>query len=79
MSAQVLVNTLDMSRSEWLQHRRKGLGGSDAAAVAGLNPWKSPFAVWMEKTGQIEPEDRKRRTEIWKISGQGSQKIGPGA
>lgn len=57
MSAQVLVNTLDMSRSEWLQHRRKGIGGSDAAAVAGLNPWKSPIAVWLEKTGQVEPEE----------------------
>lgn len=57
MSAQVLVNTLDMSRSEWLQHRRKGIGGSDAAAVAGLSPWKSPVAVWLEKTGQVEPEE----------------------
>lgn len=57
MSAQVLANTLNMSRSEWLQHRRKGIGGSDAAAVAGLNPWKSPIAVWLEKTGQIEPEE----------------------
>lgn len=57
MSAQILVNTLNMDRNEWLEYRRKGLGGSDAAAVAGLNPWKSPFAVWLEKTGQIEPEE----------------------
>lgn len=53
----MLVSTLNMERNEWLKHRRKGIGGGDAAAVAGLNPWKSPFAVWMEKTGQIEPEE----------------------
>lgn len=57
MSAQVLVSTLNMDRNEWLEYRKRGIGGSDAAAVAGLNPWKSPFAVWMEKTGQIEPEE----------------------
>jgi len=57
LPAQVLVKTLNIERNEWLEWRKKGIGGSDAAAVAGLNPWKSPFAVWMEKTGQIEPEE----------------------
>lgn len=57
MPAQVIANTLDMSREQWLELRRQGIGGSDSAAVAGLNPWKSPFAVWLEKTGQIEPEE----------------------
>ncbi len=56
MSAQVLVSTLNMDRNEWLEYRKRGIGGSDAAAVAGLNPWKSPVAVWLEKTGQVEPE-----------------------
>lgn len=53
----VLVSTRDMPRDEWLAWRRRGIGGSDAAAIAGLNPWKSPVAVWLEKTGQIEPEE----------------------
>lgn len=57
MSAQVLVSTRDMGRDEWLQWRRRGIGGSDAAAIAGLSPWKSPVAVWLEKTGQVEPEE----------------------
>ena len=52
--AEVLVNTADMSREEWLEWRRRGIGGSDAAAVAGLNRWRSPMQVWLEKTGQIE-------------------------
>ena len=57
MSAQILVSTLNMDRNEWLEYRKRGIGGSDAAAVAGLNPWKSPMAVWLEKTDQIEPEE----------------------
>ncbi len=38
-------------REQFLKDRLSGLGGSDAAAVVGLNPWKSPMQVWMEKTG----------------------------
>ncbi len=57
MSMVVAVDTRDLTREQWLEHRRKGLGGSDAAAVAGLSPWKSPVDVWLEKTGQAEPEE----------------------
>jgi len=35
--------------------RRHYLGGSDAAAVMGLSRWKSPIALWAEKTGRVEP------------------------
>lgn len=52
--AEVLVKTVDMDRDEWLGWRRRGIGGSDASAVAGLNRWRSPVQVWLEKTGQIE-------------------------
>lgn len=52
--AEVLVKTVDMDRDEWLRWRRLGIGGSDASAVAGLNRWRSPVQVWLEKTGQIE-------------------------
>lgn len=57
MTAQVLVSTANMSHEEWLEWRRRGIGGSDAAAIAGLSPWKSPVAVWLEKTGQVEPPE----------------------
>jgi putative phage-type endonuclease len=43
----------ELDRREWLQKRRNGLGGSDAAAVLGLSPWKSPLALWSEKTGLV--------------------------
>lgn len=41
------------SREEWLKLRSQYIGGSDAAAVVGLNPFSSPYALWAEKTGQI--------------------------
>ena len=42
---------------ERLAERRSGIGGSDAAAVLGLNPYKTAYQLWLEKTGQVEPED----------------------
>lgn len=44
-------------RDAWLDVRSHGIGGSDASVIVGLNPWKSLFALWMEKTGQAEPEE----------------------
>lgn len=57
------ASTVDMTRTEWLEERRKGLGGSDAGAVLGLNKWKSPVELYLEKTGQRpeEPETAKMR------------------
>ena len=42
------------THEEWKQARHNGIGGSDVAAICGLNPWKSPLAVYLEKTGQID-------------------------
>ena len=44
-----------ISYEEWIEERRKGLGGSDASVVLGLNRWKSRMALFLEKTGQITP------------------------
>lgn len=52
----VLVSTKDISKDGWLQWRTKGIGGSDASVVCGVNRYKSPVELWMEKTGQIEPK-----------------------
>ena len=40
---------------EWLDLRSQYIGGSDAAAVLGLNPYKSPYALWAEKSGRVPP------------------------
>lgn len=49
--------TVLKDRSEWLHERTAGIGGSDAAAIIGLNPWKDNVQLWKEKAGLIEPED----------------------
>lgn len=41
-------------RTAWLEGRRTGIGGSDVAAVLGLNPWKTPLDVWNDKLGLSE-------------------------
>lgn len=53
----IKIPTSGMSREAWLEARRGSIGGSDAAAILGLNPYSSPYALWAEKTGAIEPED----------------------
>lgn len=45
------------SRDEWLQARKNTIGGSDASAVVGLNPYRTNVELWAEKTGQRTPED----------------------
>jgi putative phage-type endonuclease len=44
-------------KEDWVKSRRYFLGGSDAAAVLGRNPYKNNVDVWQEKTGRVEPED----------------------
>lgn len=49
-----LVKTQDLSRDDWLAVRRTGIGGSDAAAAVGLNPYMSALELWLDKTGRAE-------------------------
>lgn len=49
-------NTLEMTRQEWLWNRKKGLGGSDASAILGFNPWKSAFELYIDKTSDYVEE-----------------------
>jgi putative phage-type endonuclease len=46
----------DDQHAEWLRERRTYLGATDVVAIMGASPWKTPLAVYLEKTGQIEPE-----------------------
>ena len=64
MNAQVLTLTQDLTREDWLKARKKGLGGSDIAAIAGLSPWRSPMAVYLEKIGEI-PDQEESEAMYW--------------
>lgn len=57
MPKMILSVAESADRGAWLKIRNKGLGGSDAGAIMGLNPYMSPYQLWLEKTGQVEPED----------------------
>lgn len=56
MKARVKVKTNNLTREEWLQYRTEGIGGSDVSIIAGINPFKSVHQLWLEKTGQVKPE-----------------------
>lgn len=56
MALNVAAVTKGLAQEEWLTLRKQGIGGSDAAAVVGLSRYKSPIAVYMEKTGHVAPE-----------------------
>lgn len=45
-----LVSTLNLDTEDWLKYRKRGIGGSDAGAVCGLNPYRSAMAVYLDKT-----------------------------
>lgn len=52
-----MVNKIILKdRKEWL-HNRERIGGSDAASVLGLNPYRTNVELWQIKTGQLKPED----------------------
>ena len=58
MTARILASTENMSYADWLELRRQGIGGSEASVVCGINRYKSPVELWMEKTNQMpSPED----------------------
>ena len=53
----VYADTRNMSREEWLESRRNGIGGSDASAILGVNPYSSPLRVYLDKIGKAEEKE----------------------
>ncbi len=47
-----LVTTLGLDKTIWLHYRKKGIGGSDAGAVCGLNPYRTAMEVYQDKTSK---------------------------
>ena len=57
MSAKVLVSTENLPYADWLEYRKQGIGGSDASVVCGVSRYKSPVELWLDKTGQLPPQE----------------------
>lgn len=41
--------------NDWLKERQKGIGGSDISVILGINIYKTPYELWLEKTGRSAP------------------------
>ena len=52
-----VISTKNMSHADWLRYRTMGIGGSDVSIIAGINPYKSAYQLWLEKTGRTEPAE----------------------
>jgi putative phage-type endonuclease len=60
------VDVAGADRAAWLEARRQGIGGSDAAAVVGLHPWVSPLALYYDKRGEFDaPEQEPTEAMKW--------------
>ena len=64
MSKTKLCKVPDITHDEWLDWRRKGIGGSDASTVVGLNPYNSLFALWCDKKGLLPPKETNEAMRI---------------
>lgn len=53
----IKISTVGMSHEEWLEHRNKTIGGSDASAILGMSEYSSPYTVWAEKLGKLPPKE----------------------
>ena len=52
-------------REEWKKERHKGIGGSDASAVMGLNPYSNQLDIWRDKVG-LAPNKTEEEDEDFK-------------
>ena len=60
------IKPFKQGSAEWHAARSKGIGGSDMAAIMGLNPWKTPYQVWLEKTGRASGNIESEKMTIGK-------------
>lgn len=62
ISALDIVNN-EEHREEWLALRRNGIGGSEAAAIVGVDPWSTAFEVYWDKKGRVAAKETTRHME----------------
>lgn len=52
MECKELIQTENMDKEEWLQNRRRGIGGSDIGAICGINKYRTVLDVYLDKIGK---------------------------
>ena len=60
----VVVDTSNLTEEAWLEYRRYGIGGSDAAAVLGISPYATARDLYYDKV-KVAPLDDSDETESW--------------
>lgn len=55
MSYTVYADVRELTHEQWLENRKSGIGGSDAGAIMGVNPYRGAYSVWADKLGKTEP------------------------
>jgi len=53
-SGATLLGHFEHGSPEW-HNARRGIGGSDIGTILGVNPWKSAYTLWAEKTSRLDP------------------------
>jgi putative phage-type endonuclease len=48
------IDIRSLSYEEWKEQRRRGIGGSDVAALLGISKWKTPLQLYLEKIGEYQ-------------------------
>lgn len=63
MKALIFADKRNMTREDWLEQRKKGLGGSDSSGILGLNPYCSAFQVYCDKVDLLpeQPDNEAMR------------------
>ena len=61
---QILVSTEDLPREQWLEYRRKGIGGSDAAAVLGISPFRTGRDLYYDKLNIVTADDNENWVQL---------------
>lgn len=56
MSKQYEFIKAEQRSPEWFALRKDGITATEAAVIAGLSPYKTPYQLWAEKLGKYEPE-----------------------
>lgn len=51
-----IVDIETLSREEWLQYRRLGIGGSDAGTILSVNKWSDIDNLYRDKRGELKSE-----------------------
>jgi len=63
----ILLDKTGMTEADWQEYRRnqQGIGGSDVAVILNLSPYKTAFALWLEKTGQTQAKPVQNEFVEW--------------